>query len=310
MKSETKYKGEPLSVSATISPAIGFSGNPEVAGYTTACSFFNSSFTTKELRVAITGNEFVARYGTTRDNSLSFGLDERPLLVEIPSIAESCRTVTGMPLTLQDSFGWGKNKSDISTTITAFAYSNVPDYGVKNFFASGTAASCAPEMEIGVEISSEQSGPPAGAGLSYVFTGPSITFSMGEVANNFGTLEAQLRQVFDDYVSQPRILGPTTVTVNQNNSFRVDNAPIQIEDGLYGTAAEFRFTPTAAQWLFGDDTTMAGLNVNKLFRTTGTFDGNFARVTYQVDYRYPDTDWVIDAATYGKETYRVRIEVR
>lgn len=29
MQSETKYKGEPLLVSATISPALGFSGDPK-----------------------------------------------------------------------------------------------------------------------------------------------------------------------------------------------------------------------------------------------------------------------------------------
>lgn len=60
MQSETKYRGEPLLVSATISPALGFSGNPAVPGYNTACSFFHSSFTTKKLQLAIDSSQFVA----------------------------------------------------------------------------------------------------------------------------------------------------------------------------------------------------------------------------------------------------------
>ncbi len=127
MQSETKYKGEPLLVSATISPALGFSGDPEVPGYSTACSFFNSSFTTKKMQVAIDSSQFEATYGGTTDESLSFGLDERPLSVEVSNVDQECQNVTGMPLTVPANFGWGRNKSATSTALDVVAYSDVPD---------------------------------------------------------------------------------------------------------------------------------------------------------------------------------------
>lgn len=183
LESETKYKGQPISISGTISAAIGFSGNADVPDYSTQCSFFNSSLTTKKLSVTLVGEEFVARYnGTTRDNSLSFGVDERPLVLETSSGSANCPQVEGLPATVRARWKWGPT-SNINTLERSFdlvTYSSTPNVGEKNHFLSGEAAKCAPEVELSVEIRSTQPGPPEGAGLTYVFEGPSLTFALND----------------------------------------------------------------------------------------------------------------------------------
>ena len=181
LESEIKYKGQPISISGTISAAIGFSGDSGIPGYSTQCSFFNSSLTTKKLTVSLVGEEFVARYnGFTRDNSMSFGVDERPLVVETSSGALICPQVEGLPALVQSSWQWGPtaNINTLQRSFDLVSYSNTPNVGEKNHFLSGEAARCAPELELSVEIRSAQPGPPAGAGLSYVFSGPSLTFAL------------------------------------------------------------------------------------------------------------------------------------
>lgn len=180
MQSAEQYRGEAMSVSATISPAIGFSGNPEVPGYTTSCSFFNSSLTIKRLSISIEGNQFVARYSEIIDDSLSFGLDQRPLLVAVTSSEDLCPAVDGLPLDIHQSFGWGVNYSDVDSPVAIASYSNTTGVGEKNHFPSGSAARCAPELELKVEISSDQPGPPAGAGVTYIFSGPDMTFTLAD----------------------------------------------------------------------------------------------------------------------------------
>lgn len=317
MQSETKYKGDPLTVSATIRPGIGFSGDPAVPGYTTPCSFFNSSFTTKKLQVAINSSEFVARYGTTRDNSLSFGLDERPLIVQALNVEQMCQRVAGMPLSVQDNFGWGVTKAGTSTTVDVVTYSDVPDYGEKNFFSSGTAANCAPELEIGVEISSQQSGPPAGAGLNYTFTGPSITFSMDTVANTFDSVAVQAQSAFSDSGTNPiaTLISRTTNSTTETFAFSVDSSQIIYAGSLYGTEAEFRFVPTSAIWSFSrpewtNIRTNAGFDIERTFNRDGKKFNTWVSVNYEIDYRYPGTDWVVGAASVNRVSARVELWVR
>ena len=317
MSSATKYRGDPLVVSATISPAIGFSGDPEDPGYSAPCSFFNSSFTTKKMRVAIDSSQFDATYGGTGDESLSFGLDERALSVQVSKVDQQCQDVTGMPLTVPSNFGWGRNKSAASTALDVVAYSDVPDYGVKNFFASGNSAKCAPELEFEVEISSAQSGPPAGAGQTYVFTGPSLTFSMDTVANNFASAGAQSLSAFGDLVPNPSAnLTDRWTPDRQQEMFRfaVDSSERIYTGSLYGTPAEFRAIPTSATWFFNRPTWTKternyGFNIQRSFGfcTSGgnarnKFNGGVT-VYYQIDYRYPGTDWVIRAANGNRTSF-------
>jgi hypothetical protein len=310
LQSETKYRGDPLMVSATIRPGIGFSGDPTVSGYTTPCSFFNSSFTTKKLQLAIDGIEFVARYGTTRDDSLSFGLDERPLLFQASYVDQTCQRVAGMPLSFQDNFGWGVTKTDTSATIDVVAYSDVPDYGEKNFFPSGAAANCAPELAIGVEISSQQSGPPAGAGLTYTFTGPSITFSMDTVSNTYDSVALQAQSAFSDSGTKPTdtLTSRTKNSTTETFAFSVDSSEIIYAGSLYGTSAEFRFVPTSANRSFQRPfwspkvRTDNGFNVERTFSRDGNTFSTWAKVVYRIDYRYPGTDWVIGAASATRES--------
>lgn len=79
------------------------------------------------MQVAIDSSQFEATYGGTTDESLSFGLDERPLSVEVSNVDQECQNVTGMPLTVPANFGWGRNKSATSTALDVVAYSDVPD---------------------------------------------------------------------------------------------------------------------------------------------------------------------------------------
>jgi hypothetical protein len=180
LESETKFKGEPLSISGTISAAIGFSGNAAVSDYSTQCSFFNSSLTTKKLTVSLVGSEFIARYSGTRDNSLSFGVDERPLVVQTTSDGLNCPQVDGLPAAVSPVFQWGpiNNIDNLVRAVDLVTYSSTPNVGEKNHFLSGEAAKCSPELELSVEIRSNQPGPPAGAGLTYVFTGPVLEFTL------------------------------------------------------------------------------------------------------------------------------------
>jgi hypothetical protein len=180
LDSETKFKGEPIIVSATMSAAIGFSGDAATPDYLTQCSFFNSSLTAKKLAVTLVGQEFVAKYDGVRDNSMTFGVDERPLTLAISSDAQNCPQVEGLPANVRDRFAWGPT-TDLDTLERSFdlvTYSSTPNVGEKNHFPSGEAAKCAPELELSVEIRSNQPGPPEGAGLTYVFEGPSLTFSL------------------------------------------------------------------------------------------------------------------------------------
>ena len=307
MSSATKYKGDPLTVRATISPAIGFSGDPEVPGYSAACSFYNSSFTTKKLSMAIDSGEFVAKYGAIRDDSLSFGLDQRPLSVQVSNVEQSCQSVTGMPLTVPSSFGWGRGKSNVSAAAELVAFSDVPDYGEKNFFASGTSANCAPELEIGVEISSSATGPPAGAGLTYVFTGPSVTFTMGNVSNTYASVGVQAASAFRNIAPKPNLnrTSKTLTSTQQRYGFSTDSSQRIYAGSLYGTAAEFRFVPTRATWDFyrsfwtNSPRKAYGFNISYAFDRHGTLSRPFTtRVTvnYQIDYRYPGEDWVVNVA--------------
>lgn len=180
LDSATKYKGEPLSVSATISAAIGFSGDYLTPDYITQCSFFNSSLTAKKLSITLVGEEFVARYNGVRDIGMTFGIDERPLVVDLLAGAQNCPQVEGLPATVPTSFQWGptNNINTLVRTRDLVTYTSTPDVGEKNHFPSGEAAKCAPELELSVEIRSEQPGPPDGAGITYVFEGPSLTFSL------------------------------------------------------------------------------------------------------------------------------------
>lgn len=180
LDSATKYKGEPISVSGTISAAIGFSGDSSTANFITQCSFFNSSLTAKKLSVTLVGTEFVAKYNGVRDDGMSFGVDQRPLVVELLADGQSCPQVEGLPAAVPKSFQWGptSNINDLVRTRDLVTYTSTPDVGEKNHFPSGEAAKCAPELELSVEIRSEQPGPPDGAGITYVFAGPSLTFSL------------------------------------------------------------------------------------------------------------------------------------
>lgn len=310
MQSETKYQGEPIFVSATISPAIGFSGDPEVPGYDTACSFFNSSFTAKKLKLAIDSSQFVATYGGTPDNSLSFGLDQRPLSVQISNVEQACQQVTGMPLTVPANFGWGKNRSPVTTPFEIAAYSNVPDSGMKNFFAAGNSAKCSPELEFEVEISSAQSGPPAGAGQTYVFTGPSITFNMEETAatNNtaevqtYDTVEVQTQNAFRALAPNPTATYTfRTLSTSKEFFFSTDRSSRIYAGSLDGKPADFRVVPTSASWrllLQGGTTKFRNTFDASIYyaRKNQTFSA-WVLVSYRIDYRYPGTDWVIGAAT-------------
>lgn len=180
LESETKFKGEPLSVSATISAAIGFSGDATTPEYMTQCSFFNSSLTAKKLTVTLVGQEFVARYNGQRDGGMSFGIDERPLVVGIATDGRNCPQVEGLPASVRARYKWGPT-DDINTLVRSFdlvTYTSTPNVGEKNHFLSGEAARCAPELKLSVEIRNNQPGPPEGAGLTYVFEGPSLTFSL------------------------------------------------------------------------------------------------------------------------------------
>jgi hypothetical protein len=182
LESETKYKGQPISISGTISAAIGFSGNADVPDYATQCSFFNSSLTTKKLTVSLVGSEFRATYNGTIDDSMGFGVDERPLVLETSSGAANCPQVEGLPATVQASYEWGpiSNIDDLERSFDLVTYSSTPNVGEKNHFLSGEAAKCAPEVELSVEIRSTQQGPPEGAGLTYLFEGPSLTFALND----------------------------------------------------------------------------------------------------------------------------------
>lgn len=182
LEAETKYKGQPISISGTISPAIGFSGNAATPNYITQCSFFNSSLTTKKLTVSLVGTEFRATYNGERDTSMGFGVDERPLVLETSSGAANCPQVEGLPATVRASWEWGpvSNINDLVRSFDLVTYSSTPNVGEKNHFLSGEAAKCAPEVELSVEIRSTQPGPPEGAGLTYLFEGPSLTFALND----------------------------------------------------------------------------------------------------------------------------------
>lgn len=182
LESEAEFKGESLTVSASLSAEIGFSGDASIVDYVTQCSFFNSSLTAKKLTVTLEGEEFVARFNEKRDNDMSFGIDERPLMVELLADAQNCPQVEGLPAAVPKSFQWGPT-AQINTLVRTYdlvTYSNTPDVGEKNHFPSGNAATCAPELNLSVEIRSKQPGPPQGAGITYIFQGPSLTFSLAD----------------------------------------------------------------------------------------------------------------------------------
>lgn len=310
MNSEAKYSGDPLLVSATVKPAIGFSGDPALPGYTAPCSFFNSSFTTKNLRVAIDSSEFVATYGGNWDETLSFGLDQRPLSVQVSKVEQECRSVTGMPLTVPANLGWGKGKSDVSTPFEVVTYSDVPGSGVKNFFSSGNSAKCSPELEFVVEISSAQSGPPEGAGLTYIFTGPSITFSMENPAaaeeaaevQNYESVAVQAQQAFRDLAPNP-VANYTfrTLSTSKEFFFSTDSSERIYAGTLDGKPADYRVVPTSASWTLtlqgGTAKLRNGFNTSIYYARNGKTFSARVSVNYRIDYRYPGADWVIGAAT-------------
>lgn len=217
-----------------------------------------------------------------------------------------------MPLTVPGNFGWGKNKSPISTPFEVAAYSDVPDYGVKNFFSSGNSAKCAPELEFEVEISSAQSGPPAGAGQTYVFTGPSITFNMEPVATYFESVAEQSLNAFGTLAPNPTAVVTSTTAGNTRTFiFSVDSSERIFYGSLYGTAAEFRFAPIRATWSLTRRTAWEGVRQQGGFTTSRDFnrDGNpftaWVTVVYRIDYRYPGTDWVEDIARQSLESDRL-----
>ena len=310
MQSDTKYWGDPLTVSATISPALGFSGNPEVPGYSSECSFFNSTFSAKSLRVAIDSSQFTASYSGIEDESLSFGLDERPLSVQLANVEQSCRTITGIPVTVPANVGWGRGKSDVSTSFEVVAYSDVPGSGVKNFFSAGNSAKCSPEWQFEVEISSAQSGPPAGAGQTYVFSGPSLTFSMEDPvpaedvveAQAYATIPVQSQNAFRDLAPNP-IATYTFVTYpnHERFSFSTDATARIYAGSLNGESVDFRFVPESPTWrllLQGGTTKIKyGYEPYIDYARTGKTFSAYVSVNYRIDYRYPGADWVIRAAT-------------
>ena len=318
MSSATKYRGDPLVVSATISPAIGFSGDPEDPGYTAPCSFFNSSFTTKNLRVAIDSSQFIASYGGTSDESLSFGLDQSPLSVQVSNVEQQCRSVSGMPVTVPANLGWGIGKSEASTALDVVAYSDAPDSGAKNFFASGNSAKCSPELQFEVEISSEQSGPPAGAGQTYVFTGPNITFSMEEPApiedavedQTYESVAIQAQNAFRDLAPNPIATYRFDTYATYKRFFFSTSYASRIYAGsMNGESAEFRVVPESASWRLllqgGTTKTRSGYNPYIDYTRNGKTFSAYALVYYRIDYRYPGTDWVIGAATGSRASNTV-----
>jgi hypothetical protein len=314
MSSETKYRGDPLTVSTKISPAIGFSGNPAVRGYTTPCSFYNSTFTTKKLEMSIDSNDFVANYGSIQDDSLSFGLDLRPLNVEVTNVQQSCQEVTGMPLTVQTGFGWGRGRSDVSALIELIAYENVPDMGLKNFFASGASANCAPELEISVEISSAEDGPPEGAGLTYLFTGPSITFNMATVEETFETAEVQALTAFRNLAFSPNATYTVrTLSTSKEFFFSTDGSARIYDGALDGQEVEYRAVPDSPEWTLrynnGSPRTRYGLTTSIYYPRDNRYFTASVAMNYRIDYRFAGEDWVIGAASDRRVSNTLRVRV-
>ena len=77
---------------------------------------------------------------------------------------------------------------------------------------------------------------------------------------------------------------------------------------LFGSPAEIRFVATGLNWYFSDGQSAGGRYVSVSFSEPQVVSA-YARVSYRIDYRYPNSDWVSAAAFASLDSNRVSLEV-
>ena len=163
-----KFNGDALKVSAALGgPTLGLSGDVTTvvidAESSTACSFYNVVLNSS-MSATLDGLAFVASYlnGETPilDDKMDFSL------------------ATGVPLTFTPDDGvcaipWAPLTINMTNTD---AYEMIGYEAATGDYVAGAAPWCSPTGAISLEIP-QRSTVPRGAGKSYVWTGPTLTFS-------------------------------------------------------------------------------------------------------------------------------------
>lgn len=170
LSSETKYEGEALAVSATITGlTLGLSGaldeNNGISGSSTECSFYNdpqqgiARFTLGET------TSFAASYGAgVDDDDMDFTLTQGNGL-DLAADDDDIASCTGFSNNDAD-FRNAADDEDI------FLMSSV-----NNLYGAGSGPRCSPSIVVSTTIPAS-TGAPAGAGQIYSFSGPSLTITL------------------------------------------------------------------------------------------------------------------------------------
>ena len=124
------------------------------------------------------------------------------------------------------------------------------------------------------------------------------------------TVAEQATDAFTAYAVAPfAFFSPNSqIEITEPVSFGVNVGGGSHGGSLFGSPAEIRFVSTGVNWYFSDGQSAGGRSVSVSFWEPQTVSA-YARVSYRIDYRYPDSDWVSGAAFASLESNRVSLEV-
>ena len=124
------------------------------------------------------------------------------------------------------------------------------------------------------------------------------------------TIAEEATDAFTAYANAPfAFFSPNSqVEITEPVSFGVNVGGGSHGGTLFGSPAEIRFVATGVNWYFSDGQSVAGRYVSVSFLEPQVVSA-YARVSYRIDYRYPNADWVSAAAFASLESNRVSLEV-
>lgn len=172
LTSDSLYEGAALSVSSSISSlTVGLSGSQSataISGTSTKCSFYNNREAADVTFELTTADEFTATYGPSNlpDEDMDFTLEDGGGL-DIEADLTGCAA---------DYTTTAINFREITAATRLLG---LPGEAVENKYTGSASGSerCTPTITIGIDVK-ESSAVPAGAGLSYSFSGPSLIIDL------------------------------------------------------------------------------------------------------------------------------------
>jgi hypothetical protein len=122
--------------------------------------------------------------------------------------------------------------------------------------------------------------------------------------------QIELRDRFTAFVDKPvAFRSPDSdVEIDDEIEFKVKASTEVISGTLLGKAAQIRFRPVSARWETSNAKDLSGFQRSFTFSVPGAHWAK-AFVTYEVDYRYSNANWVYSAASWELGSNKLSISV-